>query len=320
MLHERPLRPEEDRRDWVTDDGGFTMVEVLVAAVLLIIGAFATLALLDRGAQATGASLQRDRANALAQELIERSTGMRFTRSNNDLVGDTAAARLQKAASSDAAAGTITSTGLPADKYVKESTWNVKRGPTTYKVTFRACTRSDRIQNTVIQGVFDCDRRATEPVDVPIKPIPGNTCGLALGLLSAGVTAPGAPADDVTAKLQLLNLGAVSVAELQLCLRGVLDTLGLGGLVSPLCDLLGTPGLSSILSPVNGLLGLLGSTVDLNICPAADVESELADVTSGIAAATQVETTVEWRDSATQKDKKIRQSAVVRRGATVVTP
>lgn len=299
------------------------MIEVLVAAALLIVGAFATLAVLDRGAQATGASLQRDRGNALAQEVVEQATGMRYTRDFNDLVGDTVAARLQRALPSDATSA-ITSTNAPADRAVQGSSWTVKRANTTYTVTYRACTRSDRIQGTVIQGFYDCDRPVAVPPTQPVVPVTTGSCPISLGLLSANkVTtnaAVAAAANDVTVKLQLLNLGATTTLSLQLCLKNVLSAVGLGGLSTPLCNLLGTSNLSTLLTPVNGILGILGSSTGLQLCPATDVDSELPDVTAGIAATTQVETTVSWKDSASGKTRTVQQTAAVRRGASVVTP
>ena len=64
---------------------GFTIIEVLVAATLLIISVLATLSMIDRPPPTTAVSKQRDVANALAQEMVERATGGRYTSTRNDL-------------------------------------------------------------------------------------------------------------------------------------------------------------------------------------------------------------------------------------------
>lgn len=316
----------------LSGDRGFTMIEVLVASVLLLIGAFATFALLDRGAQATGSSLSRDRGNAVAQELVERATGMRYTRAANDLVAQTAPAALRKGMD-PSATGPI-STEAVSDLFVGRSRWTVRRAGVDYSVTYRACTTSDRVHGVVINGPFDCDRTSTctttAGVACDVDPVPPDPSrprcgsGLGLGLLSRAADVGAAvPANDVTVRLQLLNLGSLAVADLESCVGQLLSGLGLNGLIDPLCGLLGSPG--SLLGPVqgllNGVLGTLQSGVNIGLCPKADIEQELPDATSGIASSTHVEVTVGWRDRFAATDRTIRQTAVVRRsGLQAVAP
>lgn len=317
------------------------MIEVLVAATLLIIGAFATLALVDRGAASTGSSLQRDRGNALAREVVERATGMRQVRSTssstgvatdaNELVGLAAAnatvrpeqevaERLRSSLDPDGD-GKSTAVGLQtvANRYVQRSIWRTTRSGTEYTVTYRACTSSDRVQGIVIQGDLDCDRVAPgqQPNPNPDQEIPGAArCGLSLAAGTNLPVAVTAAVNDITVRLQLLN-----VLGLGTCVDGLLSAIGLGGVVSPLCNALGPvgPTVGSILSGVTGLLGSLGANAAVGLCPKADVANQVVDVSAGIATSTRVETTVSWFDRNRQATVSTRQTATVRRG-TATTP
>jgi Tfp pilus assembly protein PilV len=327
-----------------SDDAGFTMIEVLVAATLLIIGVFATLALVDRGAAATSSSLQRDRGNALAREIVERATGMRQVRSTSDSTGAITdvnelvglaptgstvrpeaevAERLRSALDPDGdGASSTVSLQAVANRYVQRSTWQTTRSGTRYTVTYRACTTSDRIQGIVIQGDLDCNRVAPNQQNPPTGPlIPGvggaaAQCGLAL---AAGTTLPvstTAAVNDITVGLQLLN-----VVNASTCVNGLLSALGLGGVVDPLCSALGPvgPTVAGTLSGVTGLLGSLGANAAIGLCPKADVASQAVDVSSGIATATRVETTVSWFDQARNKTVTVRQTSAARRGTATTT-
>ncbi|MCK9248658.1 MAG: hypothetical protein M0P31_06740 [Solirubrobacteraceae bacterium] len=311
------------RRHRVGDEGGFTLIEVLVASMLLIVGAFATFALLDRGAQATGSSLQRDRGNALALEVIERATGMRYTRDVNDLVASDAPARLRRAIDPDLSGDSteIAPVAEPAGHAVQSSRWTVTRAGTAYTVTYRACTTSDTVRGTVIRGPLDCDRPSDDgDITQPPVQVPATNCSLGLGLLGLGHQTPVDPDDpevdfdDVTVRLQLLG----PLVNVELCLEGVIGGLGLG-LVSPLCDLLGPSSLQSLLgssvpSALNGLLGVLTSGADLGLCRTDDVRHELVDVTAGVAATTHIEASVSWEDPRTGRTETLKQDAAVRRG------
>lgn len=304
------------------------MIEVLVAATLFIIGALATLALLDRGSAATGSSLGQDRGNAVAVEMIEQTTGMRYTRAANDITASTAPAALRKSMDSTST-GPIT-TETVGDLAVPRYRWTVQRAGVDYAVSFRACTSSDSIGGVQIQGPSDCaaqtECKKADGTPCKKEPVVTPTCGsgLSLGLLgpTANITAATKPS-DIVVRLQLLSIGALSVLNLETCVGELLGGLGLGGLVNPLCGLLGNP--SSLLAPVEqtlgGVLGLLSSGSKIGLCPKTDVERELPEVTSGIGSATKVEVTVGWRDRFTDKDRRIRQTTVVRRGAPQgVTP
>ncbi|MDX8153511.1 hypothetical protein SK069_18070 [Patulibacter brassicae] len=347
-----PVAPSVARR-LRSEDGGFTLVEVLVAATILIAGIFATLALMDRGAAATGASLQRDRGAAIAREVVERATGMKYLRTTttaadgtttatdtNELVGLSSASsttrpevevatRLRAALDpdGDAGSGPITTSDV-GDAYVRRSSWALTRGNTRYTVTYRACTTSDRISNTVIRGTLDCARKVSETgTTVPggsqfDGSTPGGKCGLTLSSGMNMAAQAALPLNDISVNLQLL-----SVLGLDLCVDGLLKGLNLltgltGPLVSSLCGALGPvgPTVGGVLSGVTGLLGTLGANAQIGLCPAAELRDETLDVAAGIATTTKVETTVRWTEAGTGQTRTIRQTAAVRRATRTVGP
>jgi prepilin-type N-terminal cleavage/methylation domain-containing protein len=61
-----------------SDDRGFTLIEVLVAMFILLVGVLATLALFDRANAATVVDRQREAATSLAREITEGARGVPF--------------------------------------------------------------------------------------------------------------------------------------------------------------------------------------------------------------------------------------------------
>jgi type II secretory pathway pseudopilin PulG len=301
---------------------GFTLIEVLVASTLLIVSVLATLSMLDRATQTTAVSKQRDVANGLAQEMIERATGGRYTTTRNDLTDvDPGAAikgpadRMRAAldpdgdqSSSAITPATITSGTLPVNI---PQTWTVKRMGTTYTVTYRACTSSDTYQGVLIMGPFDCARAASDP-----PPGGGNTATSAsctVGLVSPGTVDPANPG-QLTVKLQLLDAFGVSacVGALSAPLSDALCTLlGSSPLLSALKEsLLGSNGaLSSLLG------GLTSSGASVGLCASTLKESGLAGASAGIGTSTRLAVRVAWTDRGGTA-QTINQSALLRRGAT----
>ncbi|WP_320672665.1 type IV pilus modification PilV family protein [Patulibacter defluvii] len=344
-LHRRPrVQRRRAGARGLRSEGGFTMVEVLVAATILVAGVFATLALMDRGAAATSSSLQRDRGNAIAREVVERATGMRYVRTRdattnkysdvNELAGLSnatstvrpeleVATRLRAALDpdGDGSSSAITMQDV-SGRYVQRSSWQLTRAGTRYTITYRACTRSDEINQTIIQGVLDCDRPAvTTPPGTSFPPDTGSTAKCSLGL-ALGNNLPNVPTptQDVRVRLQLLN-----VLGLDLCtggllnsLKGLTGALGLDSAIQTVCGALGAvgPTVGSVLSGVTGLLGTLGANANIGLCPTDEIKDQTLDIAGGIGTATKVETTVTWTDRSSRQPRTIRQTAVVRRSAS----
>lgn len=60
-------------------ESGFTIVEVMVAILILLIGVLSTLALVDNGLSSTRRTTAREQATNLARELVERSRQIAYT-------------------------------------------------------------------------------------------------------------------------------------------------------------------------------------------------------------------------------------------------
>lgn len=305
----------------LASEGGFTLVEVLVAATLLITSVLASLAMLDRATSTTAVSKQRDVANALAQEMIERATGGRYTTTRNDLTDVDAAAvrpgpadRMRAAldpdgdqASTTVSPATIVSGSLPVNL---PQTWQVRRKNTVYTVTYRACTRSDAYQGIEIAGPFDCARTNTPPTGGGDEATSGSCT---IGAISPGSVDPANPG-QLTLKLQLLNAFGISacVGALSAPLSNALCTLlGTSPLISGLKNsLLGSNG---SISSVLGGLSIGGASVGL--CESKLTEAGFAGASAGIGTSTRLSVTVAWTDL-DAKAHSITQSALIRRGAT----
>lgn len=305
----------------VASERGFTLIEVLVAATLLIVSVTATLAMVDRATATTAVSKQRDVANALAQEMIERATGGRYTAARNDLTDvDPGAARPGPAdrmrtaldpdgdqLSTAVSPATITSGNLPVN--IAQS-WSVRRKTAVYTVTYRACTRSDAYQGIEIAGPFDCARTNAPPSGGNDEATSGSCT---IGAISPGAVDPANPG-QLTVKLQLLDAFGVSacVGAISAPLSNALCTL-LG--TSPLLDslkesLLGSNGsISSLL----GGLSLGGASVGL--CESKLTEAGLSGASESIGTSTRLAVSVAWTDHS-GKAHSISQSALIRRGAT----
>lgn len=297
-------------------EGGFTIIEVLVAATLLIVSVLATLSMLDRATEATAVSKQRDVANALAQEMIERAAGGRYTGTRNDMTDvDPAAAlkgpanRMWKALDPDGDAGSTSVTPATFTNPPQVNlpyTWSLIRKGTRYDVSYKACTRSDVYEGIEIAGPFDCLRPATDPGGGN----EGTSGDCKLGLIPPPAVNPDAT-DPLDVRIQLL--GALG---LQACV---------GALSQPLADALCTTlGTSSLLNDIKGSLlgstgtvsqllggGLLSAAVPL--CESSITETPLAGAAGGIASSTHLKVTVGWRDHS-GRDHEIEQSSLLRRG------
>lgn len=311
-------------------DAGFTLVEVVVAATLLVVGVLATLALLDNGARVTSTSMARDTANSIAHEVTERAAGMRYTVNMNDLTDvrsgqlATPADRLRAAMDPTPPGGTRQSTdptvagnatpiaGAP-EPWRTAAQWDLRRGATTYTVTYQACTRSEPVNGVLLMGPMDCSRPASGGPTTP--PTPSAACTLSV-LNAADVRdrlAAGADPGAITVRVQLLNLLGVEV-----CVKGTLEALNLGPLLAPLCQTLGdgTHALDTATGLLDSVVGVVGSRLALSVCPRADGTAPDDELPRGIATSTEVRATVSWREPGGGRAAKIVQSTVVRRGTS----
>ncbi len=121
-MHTRARMPDED---------GFTIVEVMVAMVILLVGVLGTLVLIQGGLSSTSRTTTREQATNLARDLIERSRQADYNAMTYPLAPGTLRLLLPASDSASALSG-------PAN-----STFTVQRRNTTYTVNVFACSIDD---------------------------------------------------------------------------------------------------------------------------------------------------------------------------------
>jgi prepilin-type N-terminal cleavage/methylation domain-containing protein len=104
---------------------GFTLIEVMAAAMVLVIGMLAILTVLQKGLEKTTLNRQRTTATNLAREITEAARTVTYSQ----LTTGQAAGALQ------ALKPELVSTSA--------GTWTLKRGATTYTITASACAFDD---------------------------------------------------------------------------------------------------------------------------------------------------------------------------------
>src|SRR6266511_1020586 len=130
----RPLRararvkPAEKQRmaRRLTDRSGFTLVEVMAAALVLVVGVLGALAMLDGATLRAVATKQREAASNLTRELVEEVRAVPYGELNDNTI----------------VSGLQSQPGL-ADSNPGGGGWSVNRRGTSYTVDARTCTVDD---------------------------------------------------------------------------------------------------------------------------------------------------------------------------------
>ncbi|MDP8943398.1 MAG: prepilin-type N-terminal cleavage/methylation domain-containing protein [Actinomycetota bacterium] len=107
------------------EESGFTLVEVMVASLVLVVGVFGSVTLIDGANTATVSTQAREGANNLAREVIEDARSIPYEEITPTLVGPRLRAK----------------PGLDTDP--SSETWRVERRGFTYTVTVDACSVDD---------------------------------------------------------------------------------------------------------------------------------------------------------------------------------
>jgi len=107
-------------------ESGFTLIEVVVAMAVILVGVLGTVAMLDRASAQTSQSKARQTANALMRDIIETSQGVPYT-------------QLTTAAVKSA----LQSNGFPDDVSASAGTWEIKRNGMTFTMSVAACIVDD---------------------------------------------------------------------------------------------------------------------------------------------------------------------------------
>jgi prepilin-type N-terminal cleavage/methylation domain-containing protein len=107
-------------------EAGFTLVEVVVAMAVILVGVLGTLALLDRASAQSSQAKTRQTANALVRDVIETTQGIAYA----DLTQASVKSVLQ-------------TSGFPDAVPVTTGTWEIQRNGITFTLAVTACTVDD---------------------------------------------------------------------------------------------------------------------------------------------------------------------------------
>lgn len=108
------------------DERGFTIIEVMVAASLLMVGVLGTMQMVDVANQQTVADRSREGGTNLAREIVEGANHVPY----QQLTPTAVTAALQE---------------LPNLESTDSATWELERRGFTYTVTAEACTVDDKV-------------------------------------------------------------------------------------------------------------------------------------------------------------------------------
>lgn len=190
-------------------DEGFTIVEVLVAVFILLVGVLGTVALVENGLSSTNRTSAREAATNIARDVAERSRQIAYT----SMTATSAPAMLQ-AATPDAGA-------------LSGSSFTVTRRNTVYTVTVTACSIDDTSDGVGVGNSTFCNA----PAGTSGPGTTGTGYAASVNVLGVTVTAGGSllqtVCNAVGTNSTIINrlTGAVStVAPISACPAGTAST------------------------------------------------------------------------------------------------
>lgn len=165
-------------------EAGFTIVEVMVAVVMLVIGALAVFVMIEGSLASTGRTTAHEQGTNLARDLIERVRQVPYatTAPSLDLLG---ASILPHAL----AAPTAVAATLPENPVVSGPSFVVQRRNVDYIVTVEACSIDDPADGAGVGDATFCaaPSLSTGPGSVLTGLAPAvNVLGLAVTLAAGG--------------------------------------------------------------------------------------------------------------------------------------
>jgi hypothetical protein len=207
-----------------------TLIEVMIAMVILVVGALGVMTTLDTGNQVTTANLARDGALGLAREQLEESREMLFVDLAQPLLAATKLAQKVSGSLVGSLLATVTTVATNPSP-VPAATFTTKRRNVTYATTFTTCVLDDPADGIGATAGAACTPLPTADGGgtVPVSSGPGPTT---------------------------LNLNVLGI-----------PITGAGGLTDILCSLIGRDSILDALIGRNGALnGLVLSGADVGIC------------------------------------------------------
>jgi len=208
------------RHPFPASQAGFTLVETMIACVLLLVGMASTLSLIAQSGSTTGKTRTREQATNLQRELVEAARSVPYDQVTQNGLASAVRAR---PALGDSSAGT---TG-----------WTIRRRNATYTVSMGVCTVDDPRDGIGAHeaGVF-CAATAAPPTAAE--------CTSLINLTAVG-TLPGA---GLLAGLTVPQLSQLGQCGVDVNLDGTVD--GLVNASATLC-LLGACGTSPDTNPAD---------------------------------------------------------------------
>ncbi|MEA2149417.1 MAG: hypothetical protein QOD69_1247 [Solirubrobacteraceae bacterium] len=211
-------------------EAGMTIIEVMVAMVVLLVGALGVMTMLDTSSKVTTANIARDGALGLAREQLEASRELSYstlaqpTAAATQLVSHVSGSLLSSLAS--------TVTNIPTNPVaVPAATFTTNRRKVAYATTFTTCVLDDPADGIGAS------------TGAPCTPLP---------VADGGGTTPVSSGPGGTT----LNLNVLGI-----------PISGAGALTDILCALIGRDSVLDGLIGRNGLLnGLVNSGADVGIC------------------------------------------------------
>jgi type IV pilus assembly protein PilV len=156
----------------VTGEDGYTIVEVMVAVVMLVVGVLAMLVMIEGSLASTDRTTSREQATNLARDLLERARQVPYARTTTT-----------------AAPGAIAAT-LPENPAVSGSSFVVRRRNVNYSVTVSACSIDDPSDGAGVGNATFCNAplNSTGPGDpnATLLAIGPNILGLPVTLAASG--------------------------------------------------------------------------------------------------------------------------------------
>lgn len=278
--------PVQVRERIVADESGFTIIEMMVAAFVLVIGMLGVLGMVDRANSTSAGTVQREAATNVAREVLEQAHAASYA----TLVPASAAATLRTA---------IDPSGTRGSATVSATRWTI-RGRT-------AATSTTNLTVDVSTCSVLAPSRQIRVVPATLTPCTGTGGG-------GGGGGGGGPVTSGTCQANVVGDPVIGVTirllvDVNLCTSGTV--------VNIACTALGpTQPLTGVLAGLLGeegslqvLTGPLGGGVSTNLCGGRPVSS-VPNGTAPADDARRVTTEVRWGPGSGQV---IRQTTVVPR-------
>ena len=191
---------------------GFTIVEVMVAMVIMLVGVLGTLVLIEGSMASTSRTTAREQGTNLARDLVERSRQADYASVTMDLAPATLRATLPASDNASALTG---------------STFSVKRRNVVYTVTIFACSIDDPTDGAGVGNATFCALpTGTTPAEPPAAAAAVNVLGVGVALGGSLLTTVCQAVGTDTALLNQLTSAVSTVTPISVCPAGTGTTGG----------------------------------------------------------------------------------------------